>query len=198
MSGDMRVIGLVHGTHVLEDIGMDVPYGVTVYIPADKAMRSKDLHRAISSRCIFPLPSAGMPASSAHKAQEDVFQERIRVLEGEIQHLRSENLRLRIEGDTLRAEKDRLGTAPLRDASVSEQKLDAILAALQKGTLPRGAVSSTALLEGAVDSEAPLFIPSEIRMKDAESRIEVRKEETSSTGISDAADKLRKFRKGGQ
>jgi hypothetical protein len=146
MSGDMRVIGLVHGTHVLEDIGMDVPYGVTVYIPADKAMRSKDLHRAISTRCIFPLPSAGMPASSAHKAQEDVFQERIRVLEGEIQHLRSENLRLRIEGDTLRAEKDRLGTAPLRDASVSEQKLDAILAALQKGALPRGAVPSTALV----------------------------------------------------
>lgn len=190
----MRVLGLVHGTHVIEDIGMDVPYGVTVTIPAEKAARSKDLHRAISSRCVFPLPStATVTTPTINKAQEDALR-RIVELEAETQRLQGDLQRLRQENDQQKAKLEVASQA----TGLNDGKLDAILAAIQSGAVLRGSggAAQAVRAEDLVDGEAPLFIPSEIKLKDVESRIEVRTDEASSTGISDASDALRKLRRG--
>jgi len=196
---DMRVLGLVHGTHIIEDIMMDVPYGVTVTIPAEKAARSKDLHRAISSRCVFPLPANAnvQPPPNARLYEE--LGARVRGLEAELQQLQADNQRLRTENAQLRGENQKLSNVT-QSSNVADTKLDAILAAIQGGALVRTVVAGSPAVrhvqrDDVVDLEAPMFIPSEIKFKDAEARIEVRTEETSSTGISDAASKLRKFKK---
>lgn len=186
MSGDVRVLGLVAGTHVLEDIGMDVPYGVTVSISAEKAARSKDLHRAISQRCIFALPSHPSGPALFHQnppqqVGDGVLLERIRALE---------------------EEKRQLQMAIIQSNDAQQQKLDAILLAIQAQATVQQVIhvnSNGNVLpprHEVADGEAPTFIPSEIHPKDAESRIESQKDSAGASGVSDAAERLRKMRQG--
>jgi len=187
VSGDVRVLGLVAGTHVLEDIGMDVPYGVTVSISAEKAARSKDLHRAISQRCIFALPShpsgpAVFQQNQPQQVGDGVLLERIRALE---------------------EEKRLLQMAILQSNEAQQQKFDAILAAIQAQATVQRVVhvngnggNVTPSRHEVADGEAPTFIPSEIHPKDAESRIESQKDSAGASGVSDAAERLRKMRQG--
>lgn len=195
-AGDIKVFGLVMGTHIIEDLGMDVPYNVTVTIPADKAARSKDLNRAISQKCVVVLPSAAPPIAptapsfapqpAPQVSFDPVLQERIRALESENQGLR----------DALQA--------ALQQQAKTESKLDDILAAIKAGggvvqTVYVGANGQAVKPPGEVaDGEAPAFIPAEIRPREAEARIEVQKDEATGASISDARERLRKLRQGGQ
>jgi hypothetical protein len=184
---DIRVLGLVMGTHLIEDIQMDVPYGTTVIVAAEKAARSKDLWRGISQRCLFQLPSAAAPTVSTRPAVvPDQENDRLQALEDRHRVLEEENRRLRSALQTASAQQD--------------QKLDAILAALQgggfqavQGQASPGRVSKAEVADGA----APTFIPSEIKPKDAEARIEARKEEAPSE-VANSAERLRRLRKGSQ
>lgn len=180
---DIRVIGLVMGTHVIEDIAMDVPHGVTVTIPADKAAISKDLWRGIGQKCMFQLPSAPPPAHVPiqRMADDTPLHERIHALQERNKQLEEENQALK-EG--------------LRTSQQDQQrKLDSILSAIQTGAFVQRAGKGVGILATELaDGQAPTFIPSEIRPKEAETRIESRKEEAEGAGISGAVERLRKMR----
>lgn len=185
--GDVRVFGLVAGTHVLEDIGMDVPHGREVVIPADKASRSKDLWRAIGQKCIFRLPDQPVPQHAAPVTfiRDDVLQERNSFLEQRNKQLEEENRQLR---------------ESLRQAMAQQDRLDTILQAIQTMPTPstvyvNGGSAPAAPKDEIADGTAPQFIPAEIAPKDAETRIDTKREATDSSGVSAAADRLRKMRK---
>jgi hypothetical protein len=172
MKGDIRVIGLVPPTHVLEDIRMDVPHGVTVIIPGDKAIQSKDLWRAINQKLVFQLPSAAAPPPTGpHTSTED---------EAHIRQLEAENLALR---------------ETLKTVQNQQQKLDAILAALQGGGGVIIRAPGKAVAPDVADGTAPQFIPSEIKPREAETHIEEQREE-STAAVSSAAERLRQIRRG--
>jgi len=185
---DIRVIGLVMGTHVIEDIGMDVPHGVTVIIPADKAARSKDLWRSISQRCLFKLPSAAPPSQQAPvavKQDAEAIKQRLDTLE-------SRNASLEHESRALRQQ-----LAQAQDRQ--QQVLEAILGQLQKQpqvvqVTSVGGSSGSSVARGEVaDGSAPTFIPNQIKPEDAQTRIDT-KESTSDSNVSSVADRLKRLK----
>jgi hypothetical protein len=188
MNGDVRVFGLVAGTHVLEDIGMDVPHGREVTIPAEKAARSKDLYRAVNQKRIFLLPA---PPVSQHVApvthiRDDVLQERNQFLEARNKQLEEENAQLR---------------EALRKAMSQEERLDFIYKALQQGlpVLTTSAASAEVRTFPAMeiaDGTVPQFIPAEIAPKDVQAHIAATRAEGDASGLSEAAARLKKMRQG--
>ena len=185
-AGDIRVFGLVSGTHKIEDIGMDVPHGVTVTIPGDLAIRSKDLWRGVSQKCLFQVPSSAPAFPHPIAPQEDDFDKmrltaRVRELEAQVQALEADK----------RALQDLLNVVQARE----QQKLDSILLTLQNGMQSGGMFQgrTPAKREEVVDGTAPTFLPSEIRLKDVDSRIEVQSESTVSD-VSNTAERLRRLK----
>jgi len=174
--GDVRVFGLVAGTHVLEDISRDVPCGVTVTIPGELAVRSKDLWRAISQRCIFQLPSAAPPPQFSTSPEREQLEAQVKELSTQVKALADENRSLR---------------ESLQNSNQNySQKLDTILSALQNRAVfvDRGFTPSP-----EVEIKAPLFIPSKIIPEDVTVRIDVQGEVIQSDAIS-VAERVRKLR----
>lgn len=188
VNGDVRVVGLVAGNHLIEDISRDVPYGVVIVIPGELALQSKDLWRSISQKFLYRLPTIPTTQATPMPDQEKLRLERYaKELEGHVTRLEAENRDLREQMK--------------RSDSGTSNKLDSILAALQAG-IPVAGVMATALRGNDpaqkvdfVDGSAPTFLPSEIRPKDMEARIDIQPESASS-GVSEAAERLRKLRKG--
>jgi hypothetical protein len=179
--GDIKVIGLVAGTHVIEDIGRDVPHGMTVTIPVELAVRSKDLWRAISQKCLFQLPTVAAPPQYPPPDQEKPrLEARILDLEAKVRMVTAENLTLREE---LR-----------RGAQDQSQKLDSILAAIQNG-IPMAGVRPGRPPEEVADGTAPTFLPSRIKSDDLTAHIDIQGE-SSTADVAGAAERLRKMRKG--
>lgn len=178
--GDIRVIGLVAGTHVLEDISRDVPYGVTVTIPGELAVRSKDLWRAISQKCVFQLPSASPPQQFSTSSGRGHLEAQVKELSLQVQTLANENRSLR---ESLQS-----------SSQTYSQKLDTILSALQNKAIfvDRGVIPVS--LDEVADSTAPVFIPSKIRPEDVSVRIDVQGEIVKSD-VASVAEQVRKVRK---
>lgn len=190
--GDIRVIGMVAGTHVIEDLQTDVPYRTLVIIPEDQALMSKDLWRGISQGCLLQLTSAPYPAAPAAPGPDP---ERAR-LEKYCAELEGHLVRLQNENETLKRQLE-------SGAGAQAAKLDEILRAITHiHAVP--AVPSTEVVEprgltpeSAVDGSAPTFLPSEIVPKDLDVRINVQGESSTSESVSDAAERLRRMRKNG-
>ena len=192
-NGDVRVIGMVAGNHVIEDLGRDVAYRSLVIIPEDQALMSKDLWRSISQGFLCQVPSAPYPsgAAAATADHDKVRLEKYAAeLEGHVVRLQSENdaLRRQLEGGT----------------HVQSEKLDEILKAIKAGLVAapaplqqQGAVfrPTHEVADETVDGSAPTFLPAEIRAKDLDARIHIQGEESTSDAVSDAADRLRQLRK---
>ena len=190
-NGDVRVVGLVAGNHLIEDIARDVPYGSVVSIPADLALISKDLWRSISQKFLYQLPT--IPTTQAVSIMPDEKQRLehyAKELEGHVSRLESENRDL----------KEQLKGWQEKSDAMMAGKLDSILAMLQSGVPVQGGAfvrgnDSSQREVPMVDGSAPTFLPSEIRPKDLEARIDVQPA-SSSSGVSEAAERLRKLRKG--
>lgn len=185
---DVRVVGLVAGTHLIEDIARDVPYGVVVVIPADMALTSKDLWRAINQKFLYRLPSIPNTQAAPMPDQEKQRLERYaRELESHVSRLQAENSDLK---EQLKAWQGK------SDVALSG-KLDSIMAMLQAGVPVQGGSplrgNDPSQNVPLVDGSAPTFLPSEIRSKDLEARIDVQPE-SSSSGVSEATERLRKLR----
>jgi vacuolar-type H+-ATPase subunit H len=193
---DVTVFGLVAGIHFITDLGVGVPHGHTVTIPADKANKSKDLWRAIGQKYICLIQSGPyvqrnviIPPGST----EPVAAAPDPSLAARQQALEEENKRLR---EAL--EKQR------QDALAAEQratvKLDTILELLRTQgpsttTIVQVQGNGGPLVRAAVpEDNTPTFIPATIRPENTESRIEAKKTESDST-LSGASDKLRELRR---
>lgn len=179
MSSDVTVFGLLVPTCVLHDIGMDVPHGETVVIPAEKAQRSKDLWRSIGQKQIFRLMQGPQSKKPFPPLDPHILPIPDRTKE-------------------LEAENQALKTA----LSTQAAKLDTILSLLQAG-IPLSALTaapraSTAPVSQVVGGEAPAFIPSSITPENSEARIEPKRAEVDNTDVSGAAGKLRELRQKGK
>jgi hypothetical protein len=181
---NIRVFGLDHSTVVLHDIQMDVPFEATVEIPSEKALVSKDLWRAISSKQLFQLSKSPNQISMS---TEPELREQIRQLTAENEDLRSKLLAKHAEVDGLK---------------LQQATLDSILTRLSN--VPTVHPTVTATVEGTpsggawrvVDNSAPMFIPTTIMPEGAESHIETTKTEAD-TGVSGAQNKLRQLKSKG-
>jgi hypothetical protein len=183
MTGDVSVVGLKPDTCVLGDIGMDVPHGRVVVVPADKALRSKDLYRSINQGYLFRLQAGPPPALSMNPLLPEVQSLRDRV-----QQLEEEN----------RALREKLVRAEARVPQ--DSKLDAILHLLQAspGAATRSDTLPSPALTEVVDFAAPTFIPSKIRPDDMQAHIQTETSTASGGDVSGAAARLRELRRGQQ
>jgi hypothetical protein len=194
-NGDVRVLGMVAGNHVIEDLGRDVAYRTIVVIPEDQALMSKDLWRGISQGFLFQVPSAPYQTQAAALPDPD----RAR-LDKYVYELEAHVLRLQMDRDRLENEKTAL-KRQLDDSADHSAKLDAILKAVQSGVSTGPQHFQAPLARPTphdndfVDGSAPTFLPAEIHPKDLDARINIRGEEATSGVVSDAADRLRQFRK---
>lgn len=183
MTGDVTVLGLKPDTCILADIGMDVPHGRVVVVPADRALRSRDLNLSINQGFLFRL-NTGLPGvltANPLLPEVQALRERVQQLEGENHTLR-EKLSLIDVGSTQQA------------------KLDAILALLQAAPMARGpilAASPGVVLPGVVEEAPPPFIPSKIRSDDLQPHIQTETIEGDAS-VSNAAARLREMRRSQQ
>lgn len=188
VKGDYVVAGMVTGTHVIEDIGIPVPHQVAVRIPADLAHRSKDLWRGLQQNRLFLL-KGGFSISGA---PEGVTIETPEV-PAPNNNLVEENRRLCQELDSAKKENDALR----KTLQAQEGKLEAILTAI--GRLGEGQVviqaTSVKAAAEAVGGEVPMFIPSDVKPKGAESSIQVIESTSEGDSVLDAAQKLKGLRR---
>lgn len=187
---DVHVFGMSMQTVLIADIAVDVPHGMTVVIPADKAARSIDLHRLINQRVLFwlnqgPQTHAMTPVAPQPMAPGPFAQS---VMEAE--HLREEN--------RLLAEQNRM----LRQAIDSQGgKLDTILGVLgsiqaPSGSGPGPSQTGKSAPPLVVSADVPTYIPSEIKPKNVESHVEVQSTTSEGSNVADAGEALRKLRRG--
>lgn len=185
---NVTVVGLVPETVMLSDIGYDVPHGVVVHIPTERANNSKDLWRAISQRRVFRLQGGPFSPNVGSTAPDPELE----VLRAHVARLEAENAQLR----AALASKE-----PVQ--AFEPGKLDEILRLLQQGGVPSLAGSATAravapraAVPAVVEVETPAFIPATVQGEPMVGRVEVQETATGSGGVSDARNALRKLRQG--
>lgn len=207
MIGDIVVAGLVTGTHVIEDIRVAVPHKVAVRIPANDALRSKDLWRGISQGRLFKLDGgSGLHATPAPSQAANAS--RISQLEAQNAELRDENKNLRREVEAANARYEGLQQVltglqgQLQGIQGALGRLGDLPAALQgmvMVTPQHGMAAPVAPVSaedsGVVGGEAPKFIPESIKPKEATTQIQVKSETTDGTNLSAAASRLKELRK---
>lgn len=199
-NGDVRVVGLVAGNHLIEDISRDVPYGVVVVIPADLALISKDLWRSLNQKFLYQLPT--IPTTQQADPMQDQEKHRLeryaRELESHVSRLESENRMLKEQLKSVESQASKIEALQgLKSDPTLGSKLDSILLMLQAGVPAQGGIrgNNPSQRGSEIDGSAPTFLPSEIRQKDLEARIDIQPESNSSN-VSEAAERLRKLRKG--
>jgi hypothetical protein len=205
---DVVVTHVRTGTWLIEDIGVDVPNGVIITIPADRALHSKDLWRAIAQRVLFrfhpgsihkgaPLPTAQeslpkLPETTSYNAPEVLVRA------------------LNEHGEFLREALD------MRDISIhsvlmAQQKaIEGVQGTLQeiKALLLERPVATTVVLrhgdrppgqqQAAVVTETPMFIPSVIKPTDVQdASISVQTDAQEGSSVAGAASALRKLKQSG-
>ncbi len=193
----MRVIYVKTGVLPLRDIQVDVLPGVVTVIPAELALRSKDLYRAIGQRLLMqvhpgaiheplprpmppiPEPPAPLPGLTP-SVREHVLEEEVRLLRDALE--RREQLLLSV----LVAQQGRL------------EALGTALQGLGQGVArapTTGFSAPAALPPSDVMGDAPLFIPSTIKPQDVEGSVSIRANTQEGAGISAATEALRKARR---
>ena len=196
MIGDITVLGMTMGQHILEDIGVSVPQGMLVTIPADVAMLSKDLWLAISQKQIFRIHAGTtafvMPSKEAEPVRALVDQNQQLQQALTDQHARGSVAmdQLRIQGEQLKLQGEQL-------------KLQGeLLKALLQNGAPRwtpgapaqGPAPSSQATVQMPSEDAPTFIPMTIKPDDVVVRIEAKIEEAEGSDIANNRSKLRKLR----
>lgn len=182
MIGGMIVVGLVTGDHYLEDIQVVVPHKVAVPISPEQALRSKDLYKALQQGRIFKL-DGGTGVVPEIKPQPVPQIEESR-LKSELKASERRNVALESELGAIKSQLGSILELLRSGASVPAQASASVLAPI---TPPPSDV---------VEVDVPMFIPNTIKPEDVEARIDVKKDVSGDTGLSDAAAKLRKLRKG--
>lgn len=175
----VSVVGLVPEPVQLPDIGYDVPHGIVVHIPTEKANNSKDLWRALSQRRIFRLQGGPFTPNLAPTGPDP-----------EVERLRARVAELEAENGQLRAEL-------ARKPAPEPEKLDEILRLLkQGGPAVTGLVVRAAapVPTGVVDVVVPAFVPSTAKGEVSEARVEVQETAAEGGGVTDARSALRRLR----
>jgi hypothetical protein len=196
---DIRVVAVKTGIVFIEDIGVDVPYGNVVSIPAEQALRSKDLYRYLSQRVLFqlhagavhgpsPMPLTDLPKPEPAPPAPPPGSQRDVALDQQVSMLRA-----------ALEQREAVFVAVL---SAQQAQFAEVLEALRRQpqtivvqATPHGATHPA--LSSMPSTDAPMFIPSEIKPKDVDARVNI--ESTSQeSGVADASAALRRLRGGRQ
>lgn len=197
MPGDMIVCG-VHSDFIVEDIQVSVPQGHPVLIPAEKVLRSTDVHRALSQGFIFRLHNNNILRQQ--KVKESVPSDSTDTpVEGDLRtklsQLQEQNASL-LQTQRMLESQVTLLTAQLQAVkpSAPDARIDEILELLKTRQATISDSGRTRVKSSEVEEEVvPTFIPSQIKPSVDEVRISV--EETSSKGnVAATANALRKLR----
>lgn len=221
-NGDLIVCG-VSEDKLVEDIGLMVPKGDAVPVPAILANKSKDLWRLISQGVIFRLNENSLLRVRARVMPDqpptergndrDRFEAEVERLREENDDLVNENGKLFSLNVSLQEEVKRLRSVVATQQSTLEtqqtalsarqghdSKLDAILELVktqQAGvTYQKGSVSVPRIAVADVDDSAPLFIPSQIKSDhQEEGRVSLKEEASDASTLTDASKALKGMRK---
>ncbi len=186
----MRVMGLQHPTCVLNDLGIDVAFGVEMALSAEDTLRSRDLWRAIGQQRLFKFGSGPGAPQPPFKSLPVAMQPNT-LPDGLVEALTEQN--------TLLREQNRVVTAVLGEVLA---RLDLLLSrpatALVGGLAPAPVLGVEQGL-GAVGGDAPMFIPSTFKSEGVSTQdVSVDKNEGGETrDLGDSLSKLRAMRKGG-
>jgi hypothetical protein len=184
--GGITVTKTSTGVSFLADIKVYVPHQEAVYIPANQALSSVDLHRALNTKEIFQL-------SSTLQHQNVVPQEDTKsvALETENRLLREQLARSQQQSEDLQTSMSSL-----------ERQMGELVGVVKVLTeAPRTVVqavgaSVAAPTTEAVGGDVPMFLPDNIVPTDAAVHIQVQQSSSSSDKVSAAASKLREMRRG--
>lgn len=177
--GGIRVTKPISGEpHLIRDIQVSVPHRVSVYIPADKVINSKDLHRDLATGAIFQL--SGFIRQDAPEGVEDE----------EVTPLPKPRAAPAVQASD---------TGLQEGMNRLERQIEALTRTIQTLTMATpvqaaGTVAKMVVIEESpIELDAPMFIPEDLGIK-ADVNIQVR-EDVSNTGIDNAASKLKALRK---
>jgi hypothetical protein len=204
---DVIVTNVRMGTYVISDIGIDVPHGVVVHIPSEKALRSKDLWRGISQRTLFQFhPSAihkgalmpvQPPEPLPPPPEPTVYQAPETLVHALTEHNKALTLAVERRDEVLFA----LVTEQQRQLAEQGKQLAEAVRLLRERpvstTAPSNVAGAVPGLPDVVNGDAPVFIPSAIKPKDVESHVNVQTEASEGSSVSGAASALRRLRQGG-
>lgn len=209
MSGEVVVAGLVTGTHLIEDIGVTVPHQVAVRIPAEVALKSKDLWRGIQQNRLFRL-NAGSGLNIAAEVHAPppsppVLQQENQRLHFEVQRLQQENQRLQQENQRLVGElaAERQRNDSLQAALVGlTSGLQGVQTAIGKlETAPRVVMAGPGAVNvggsDVVGGDVPTFVPDKILPENVEAQIRPDKATAERSNVASAASRLRELKRGG-
>lgn len=182
--GGFTVTGSVTGGYLIRDIKVSVPHGVTVFISADQAYKSKDLWAGIQQGKIFPLTGPGLLVERAQSVRPQAPAAPPAPSTAVKESQSNEALKSTVEA--MKKQLDEI------QGALSQM---AIVAAAPQ---PSPAKKAPEVVEeedtGVVGGEIPAFIPDDLKPKDAKSNIKV-ETETSNTSVNDTVKMLRKARK---
>lgn len=219
MSYGVTVIGLVSGSHIIEDIRVTVPYQVAVQITPEMANRSRDLSRDIQEKKLLQVrgalpagavlrgngavPRPAAPLSLPRKTGTEADTVELQKLRAQVAQLTLEleasaEREARLKGSESQLQALNLGLQTTLTAMSGQ--LQAIQGALEDLKMQGIQVSALPGLGGSftnlVKDDAPLFIPETFKKEDVKVTIEVREETSNSSDISASRSALRNLRKG--
>lgn len=214
----ITVIGLVSGSHIIEDIRVTVPYQVAVQIPAEMAHRSRDLAQDIQDKKVLQIRGA-LPAGAVFRGAGAVprpsapFNGRKMPLTtetnvSEVRELKAQVARLNQE---LAASQEREAKHKARESelqtlnvglqttlgtmSTQLQSIQGILEDLKKQGIHVSQVSTAAPNAfSRLDDDAPIFIPESFK-DSSKVNIQVKEQTASSSDISQVRSALKNLRK---
>jgi hypothetical protein len=177
--GGITVTKTTTGSVLLTDIQVMVHHQIPTYIPADQALNSVDLHRALGSGSIFQMLN-----TMHNKPQESP-----RPLEDENRTLRDALQRSTQQGNDLQ-----------RTMTLLTQQIEALTAVVgQIGTtqvvIQGSSPAAAQRVSEVVGGDVPMFIP-DIDSSNTEVQVQVQEVLSEGDAVSDARSKLRQLRKG--
>ncbi len=187
-TGDVTVLGVTMGDHVLEDIQMSVPQGMIVTIPAELALRSKDLWRAVAQKSIMRIHAGpiGAPIQVApQQTNHDVI----------VESLSAQNRQLQQTLDDQRV----MNAAILEQLRLQTEAFKVMAARVEATGVQVRVVAAQPTVAGVpaalLPDDVPTYIPSSIKPVEADVRIETQQEEAQGADIANKRNKLRQLRK---
>lgn len=216
MMNGITVIGLVSGSHIIEDIRVTVPYQVAVQISAEMAHRSRDLGQDIQNKKVLqirgalpagavfrgggavPRPAAPFSGRKMPLATETNVSE-LRDLKAQIARLHQELAASQEKEEASKAREEKLQTlnfglqTTLATMSGQLQAIQSVLEDLKKQGIQVAAVPGIqSFVRG--DDDAPIFIPDTFK-DNSKVNIQVKETTAASSGVSNARSALKNLRK---
>jgi hypothetical protein len=180
--GGITVTKTTTGSLLLTDIQVMVHHQIPTYIPADKALNSVDLHRALGSGAIFQMLNT-MHIKPQESPRAAALEDENRTLREALQKSTQQGNDLQRTMETLARQMEAL-TAVVGQIGVSQ--------VVVQGVSPAAAQRATEVVGGDV----PMFIPDSIVSPTADVQVQVQEVLSEDDSVSDAQNRLRQLRKG--